>query len=58
MQYPKSIPLIELQGLDQSITERISDLENFLRTYVCDVDCIKEIKGETDIEEAASEYEY
>ncbi|CAB4421016.1 unnamed protein product [Rhizophagus irregularis] len=51
-QYPKSIPLLELPSIDETITERINYLEQFLSQHVCDIDYMKVIKGEKDIEEA------
>ena len=46
-QYPKSIPLLEPQGLDESIAERINNLEQFLDQFICDVKYMKEYDGET-----------
>ncbi len=56
-QYPKSIPLIESPHEDETISERIDYLEQFLKQFVCDVDYMEDIKGgeEEDIEEADPE---
>jgi hypothetical protein len=48
-QYPKSIPLLEPHGLDETISERIKSLENFLNQFICDVEYMREYDGENDI---------
>ncbi|CAG8531038.1 13327_t:CDS:2 [Acaulospora morrowiae] len=45
-QYPKSIPLIETSGDDETINERINYLEQFLKQFVCDVDYMEDIREE------------
>lgn len=41
-----------MPSIDETITERINYLEQFLSQHVCDIDYMKVIKGEKDIEEA------
>ncbi|CAG8725449.1 14600_t:CDS:2, partial [Dentiscutata erythropus] len=48
-QYPKSIPLLERPSDDETLTERINYLEQFLKQFFCDVSIMADIKGENDL---------
>ncbi|CAG8602310.1 6563_t:CDS:2 [Funneliformis mosseae] len=50
-QYPKSIPLIEPPSIDKTVTERIDDLERFLKQFICDVDYMEELVEDEEAEE-------
>ncbi|CAG8565486.1 5234_t:CDS:2 [Racocetra fulgida] len=51
-QYPKAIPLLEQPRTDETLTERINYLEQFLKQFFCDVSFMEEIKEENGLEDA------
>ncbi|CAG8745285.1 5718_t:CDS:2, partial [Racocetra persica] len=51
-QYPKAIPLIEQPRTDETLTERINYLEQFLKQFFCDVSFMEELKDENGLEDA------
>ncbi|CAG8494660.1 3237_t:CDS:2 [Acaulospora colombiana] len=56
-QYPKSIPLIEKPGYDETIIERINYLEQFLKQFICDVDYMEDARAEKELNEADGGWE-
>ncbi|CAG8511477.1 13846_t:CDS:10 [Cetraspora pellucida] len=56
-EYPKAIPLIERPRTNETLTERIDYLEQFLKQFFCDVSFMEDLKEERELDDAENKIE-